>query len=161
VPNLFEFEGGIIILCNIIPKQNNPIMKALTSRTAQHYVQIPYHRKIQIMNQLIDSKDELTKTDKRILKSVLKERTSECTDNFNLRTAEKLISYYLYNKKHYKSRKQLYLGLFEATNEKDEDKYLVKQLTHKYSSVKKQVSKFQEKTGKSRATFFRIKKSLK
>ena len=51
--------------------------------------------------------------------------------------------------------------LFKITTETDEAKELVLKLMNSKKTVKQQIEEFIELTGKSRMTFFRIKKSIK
>jgi hypothetical protein len=156
----FEFKGGLILLCNKIPRRQDPVMKALESRTAYHEIILTYDKKIEIMNKIIDEHKKLNTTGKDVVKYWLAEMTSECTKNFNLRTMEKLIAFYNYNRKYVKDDRNLYKKLFKATIETDEHKLLVKQLMEKKWLVKHQAKVFSERTGLSRTTYFRIKKEL-
>jgi hypothetical protein len=160
VPDHFEFKGGIIILCNEIPREKNPAVKALASRTVLYRIRLTYEQKRQIMNMIIDDCQDFTKEDRTILKKELLKQTSICTDNFNLRTLQKLIAFYKYNKEVFSSNKELFISLFSDIIETDDLKSIVWELIQSKLEVKKQVEQFTKMSGHSRATFFRIKKDL-
>ncbi len=160
VPCEFEFEGGLIILCNKIPNKNDEIVRALQSRTLKHHIKLTYAQKIKIMKRIIDNRTDLNNKDKEILKKDIVNHTSICVKDFNLRTLEKLIQCYKYNQISKPKKEKLYLTLFENTTEVDEEKILVLKLMKKYKKTKKQIKYFNKITGKSRRTFFRIKKKI-
>jgi len=160
VPDNFEFNGGVIILCNEIPSEKNPAVKALASRTALCKIHITYKQKQDIMDNIVDEHTELSSKERAQLKEVLSETTSIATDSFNLRTVERLIAFYKYNKEVVPKEQVLFMSLFKETIEEDEVKAMVWDLMHRKLNVKKQVEQFMKQTGHSRATFFRMKKEL-
>jgi len=161
VPESFEFQGGVIILCNEIPCENSPVVRSLASRSSLCKIYMNYEAKLRTMNQIIEERSDLTEDGKALLKDALRQYTSPCTKDFNLRTSDRLIAYYQYSKDKDPSNKELYMSLHRATIETDEAKSLVWELMQGELEVKKQVEQFRKMTGHERATFFRIKREFK
>lgn len=168
VPQKFTFNGGIILLCNKIPKRNDSVVKAFRTRGLEYEIQLTYKQKLKIFQQLIDSADffkiagvNLEKDDREQLKKDLEEHTSVVMENFNFRTVVKLIKFYVYGKQHHPDKPDLYIILHKKTNHVDEEKEIVLNLMKKKLPVSQEVQQFRELTGKSRATYYRIKKILK
>jgi hypothetical protein len=163
----FEFIGGIIILLNKIPRDKNPIVRALKSRSLYYEIHLNYRQKLKIMEQILrkDSfyyliKCELSNEEREKLIKDLRENTSPVIENFNYRTMEKLVMYYSYTKKMYPDQPNRYIDLHNHTIQKNEEKELVYKLKKSGLSIKSQLREFIEKTGKSRATFYRVKKEI-
>jgi hypothetical protein len=163
----FDFNGGIIILLNKIPRKHNPIIKALESRSKVYDVKLTYYQKIRVMEQILrgDSfyhliKRELTATEREQLIKDLKANTSMAFENFNFRTMEKFAIDWVYCKKYYPDDPDHHIKLYRATTKIDQEKDLVYKLKNSTLSISEQISKFTNETGKSRATFYRIKKEI-
>jgi hypothetical protein len=161
VPESFEFTGGIIILCNMIPKEHSLITKALLSRAAQYEIELTYLQKLRIMQEIIDDDSELSQKEKIEIKKAIKECISITMDQINLRAVEKMILFYKYGKKIADSTPDLYKQLFSATIKTDDRKVIVFDLMKKDWPVNKQMQYFTQMTGQSGRTFLRIKKVLK
>jgi len=156
VPSVFEFEGKLIILCNKIPNEKDISMKALLSRTLFYRVNFTYNQKLEIIKKILESKKELNESEKKEIFKIIKDNTDITTINFNLRTLERLISYYKYDKSKAEE-------LFKKTTYRDETLAVVSDIIRnlKHLTVNEQVKIFAELTGKSRRTFFNLKKKLK
>ena len=114
------------------------------------------------MKEMIQNRDDLTDDEKKIVFKSLQKRISISMKDFNFRTTEKFIKYFKYNKKQQPDNKKLFEQLHNATTEIDEERLLVLKLMRKKNlPVNKQIKYFVDHTGHSRATFFRIKKSIK
>lgn len=166
-PQRFTFNGGIILLCNKIPRKYDAIVSALRTRGLEYEIKLTYNQKLRIFKQLIDEQDfsnvagfKLTAPDKNRLKKDLEKNTSTVLKNFNFRTVIKLIKYFVYNKINHPNKPGLYLELHKATTKVDEDKELVYQMMKSKLPVSQQVQNFTAKTGRSRETYYRIKKQL-
>jgi len=158
----FNFTGGIILLLNRIPRKNHPVIKALITRGLSYDIVLSYKKKIRIMEEILRNDDfhhligsNLSKEDRERLIKDLKENTSMAMDNFNFRTMEKLVMFYKYNNKD-----DYHIQLHNVTNRIDEDKDIVLKLLAKNIPIGTQVADFTAQTGKSRATFYRIKKAI-
>jgi len=154
VPPQFEFSGRLIILCNKVPNENDISVSAMLSRTIHYKVEFSYAQKLKVMIDILNNKSDLTQEQKKKAINILKENTSLATNNFNIRTMEKLCSYIKYNEK-------LAKKLFEATNITDEEKELIMKMMEKGMIVSEQIKEFVNKTGKSRRQYFYIKKGLR
>tara|TARA_Y100000310_G_C20665829_1_gene807402 strand:- start:1188 stop:2192 length:1005 start_codon:yes stop_codon:yes gene_type:complete len=149
LPSTFEIKARFVILANDIPKRHNPHIEALLSRVVSYSFNIGFKDKMNIIFKILDDKD-LSLDKKEKCKSILNKVVTETTQNLNFRTLERLISLVCYNKS--KAER-----LFKETIEIDEDLSLVLKLVKSGLGVKEQVTQFIERTGKSRATYFRIK----
>jgi hypothetical protein len=166
-PQRFTFNGGLILLLNEIKRENHPLIQALMSRAVVHRIELNFEQKLKIMKQIIDSdsfpeifKIDLSKDEREQLKHDLEKNVSLVTKNFNFRTMKKFVMFYAYNKKYIPENPNRYVELHNATNTIDEDKKIIMELMEQSLSVSQQVQQFTEKTGKSRATYFRIKEKL-
>lgn len=153
LPERFNFKGGMVILCNKIPNQNDPVIKALKSRTAYLNIQLTYKQKINIIANILKHRTDLKPSEKNKILQNIKQHSTPAT-KLNIRTLEKYISYYKYDK-------EIADELLEATTEEDEEQLLILKMMKKGYKTKKQVKKWKKKTGKSRASYFRTKKKLK
>ncbi len=153
MPEQFVMNAKIIILCNHIPKENDSSTRAMISRTIFYKMGFSFEQKMRICKTFISEDKELLEKDKKKVLDILCEEVSEATKDFNFRTLRKLIAFVQYDEKKAKI-------LFRATTEVDELKRIYLQVVEKYDVVKNQISVFIEHTGKSRRTFFRIKKEV-
>ncbi|MDP8216010.1 MAG: hypothetical protein P9L98_01645 [Candidatus Kaelpia imicola] len=153
LPDIFEFKAKLIILCNKIPNQQDIGVSAMISRTVSYEFKLSFEQKIEIIGKLIDSRKDLSMKQKQECLKLIKEETSEATRNFNFRLLKKAIAFVKEDKANAKE-------LFKATVEKDEDKEIVLKLMKSDLSVSEQAVHFWQRTGKSRRTFFRIKKEV-
>ncbi|MCK4349115.1 MAG: hypothetical protein KAW47_10915 [Thermoplasmatales archaeon] len=166
-PQKFDFTGGIILLANKIPRESNPVVKALKSRALVLEITLTYTQKLRIMKAILDNEKfysligtELNKKDRSKLKADLEKHTSLVTKNFNFRTMEKLVMFYVYGREYHSQNLNRHIELHNATNSIDEDKAIVLEIMLKKLTVQQQIEQFKAKTGKSRATYYRIKKDL-
>lgn len=154
IPKRFVMNSKVILLCNEIPKDNQPSTRAMISRTMLYKVNFSFGQKIKICETFIDKDTTLTQEQKDEIKVILLTNVTEATKDFNFRTLRKLIAFVQYNPQ--KAEK-----LFIETTEMDEDKSAYLHVIKLTPEVKAQIILFMEQTGKSRATFFRIKRNVK
>jgi len=168
-PQEFTFEGGLILLANKIPRQYENTIKALRSRSLENTIKLTYQQKLKICKQLIDS-DELyeisgvvlSEHEREDIKEDLKLHTSIIMESFNFRTVINLIRFYRYNRECVPEDKNLYLKLMESTTKVDEMKSIIYELINNTEiSSKQKIVLFQQRTGKSQATFYRLRNELK
>lgn len=153
MPEKFIMNSKIIILCNHIPKENDVSTRATLSRVLSYKLEMTFNKKMEICKNFIIKDESIDKIQKELIFGILDKNVSEATKDFNFRTLRKLIAFVRYN-----PLKAEYL--FKATTEKDEDKEAYLQVIKDSSIVSVQIKLFVEKTGRSRATFFRTKKSI-
>lgn len=154
LPSPFVFESSIVILLNSIP--DNSEIESLFSRLIVKEVNLTYSQILNISNDILKlNHSELSDEEIKEVVEFIENNTSQATRDFNFRTIEKIISFYKYNREVWK---ELALEILEN----DEELEIIRRLMVKYpDNVMKQFVDFQKITGKSRATFFRKKKSLK
>ena len=153
MPEKFVMKSKIIILCNSIARENDVSIKATLTRVISYKLNLTFRQKIDICKSFISKENINTDIKKRVVE-IIDTKVNEATKDFNFRTLRKLIAFVKYNSS--KAEK-----LFEATTETDEDKEAYLEVIKLIDVVNSQIKLFIEKTGKSRATFFRIKKSIK
>ena len=153
LPSTFEFKAKIIILCNKIPNTEDEGVSAMISRTVPYEFKLSYEQKIEILEKLISNRGDLSAKRKQDCIRLIREETSEATKQFNFRLLKKVIAFVKEDKANARE-------LFRATTEKDEDKEIIINLRKLGISVEEQAVEFVNETGKSRRTFFRLKKEL-
>ena len=149
-PEQFEFTGKIIMLMNRIPDRYKEIVDSLMSRVLVYKLEFDYETKIKAIY-------EFAKVVEIPLDIVdfVRENVSETSKKLNFRTLIQLKEIYQY-----------YNGIDEwkkiakkilEDDEEDEIMKIVYEIIQKPIPVKEQVKEFIERTGMSRATFFRYK----
>jgi len=168
IPMQFDFEGAVILLCNKVPRSSDEVLKALKTRGFELTINLSYSQKLKICTDMVNNQYfyklsgvKLTKKQKEIITNTLTKETSVLMESFNFRTLIKLIKFYKYNVTYHKDDKDLYLRLLKTTIDIDKDKEIIYTLMQNSGlSIKEQVQIFCEESGKSRATYFRLKKML-
>lgn len=155
IPYAFVMQSKIIILCNKIPRENDANTKAMMSRTISYDVQFSYKQKLEICEKFIKGRKDLNEGEQQTAIQLLKNNTSEATENFNFRTVKKAIAFV-------KSKSNLAEAtvLFQATTKVDWITQAFLEATNKAKVITQQIDLFMGWTGKSRRTFFRIKTRL-
>jgi len=164
----FEFDGSLILLINEIPRQRRMNVQAMVSRVFTYEFKLTNRQIVDISVQILrdDSfynliKLELSEEDREQIINDFVENTSLYTKNFSLREMRRFVMCYTYCKAAYPQNPTRYIELYKATTEIDEELTLVYDLMHSGKSVTNQIVEFFEKTGKSRATFFRKKRAIR
>jgi len=153
-PEAFIIHSKIIILCNQIPKQKDITTAAFISRTISYELNFTYQEKISICEEMLAKNAALTKEQKERITKILKEQTSEATEDLNFRTLKKLSAFVTASNGNAEK-------LFAATTNEDLTVKSFLEAEAIGGSVDEQVSNFNKLTSKSRATFFRIKNKLR
>ncbi len=153
MPEKFVMNAKIIILCNHIPKENDVSTRAMVSRTIFYKMCFSFEQKMSICKNFIHEDKTITHNDRTKVLEILCEEINEATRDFNFRTLRKLIAFVQYDEN--KARM-----LFKATTEIDEMKQIYLEVIKKSDVVKIQILLFMERTGRSRATYFRTKKEI-
>ncbi len=154
LPPIFEFTGKMVILANTIPHKNYANVNAMISRAIHYRVEFSHAQKMAIIKEVLDKKTALSQEQKAKAWNLIQAHTSIATKNFNIRTLEKLCYFIKYDESKAES-------LFKATIEEDGEERLVYELMQNNNlSVIEQVARFIEETGKSRRTYFTMKKKL-
>lgn len=146
VPNRFIFEGTICLLLNKKPRDNENL-NAVESRVLNYELKLTYEDKIKILVEL--SKQDykgVTREERMMIANWIKDNTNRATRNLNLRILFHLFEMYIFDKSNWeKMAKKILIN--------DEYMDLIIQGLG--------CQEWCENTGKSRATYFNYKKSLK
>ena len=153
-PKNFVMKAKIVILCNEILRENNLSTRAMISRTILYKVSFSFEQKMKICEEFIKEEKDISEEKKKKVLEILKTNVSETTKDFNFRTLRKLIAFVEYNEKKAES-------LFKETTEVDEIREAYFEVVKLSTIVNTQIKIFSEKTGRGRATFFRVKRSVK
>ena len=145
LPKEFEFTGRIIFCLNEVT--NNELVNTRISRCIKYEFILNRGEIIDIMHKI--AKDDI---DREIVEFIVN-NTDETTKDFDLRLQKKARQFYDYSKDGWKA---LLIPMINP----DKDLQILRECL-KLTKVSQQVKRFMEETGKSRATFFRLKKSLK
>ena len=151
VPASFEFTGKIILLLNEIPQKNNESYKALLSRIPLYELKYTDAELRQICLKLLNQ-EQVTQEQKNKIISILYKQNKLI--EFNIRTFKRLIGFVKYD---INKAETLYFNSFKISKDKQ---VVLELLNKKELSEKERVIRFTEITGKSRRTYFRIKKEL-
>jgi len=153
VPPVFEFKARLILLCNRIPNKHLPDTAAFLSRVIHYAVYFTYEQKLEILNQILMGRGDLDGENKKLVFEIIKAETSFATQNLNIRTLEKLISFVKYDSEKAKH-------LFNETISVNEEEEAIGELLKTSMTTDEQINIFFKLTGKSRSTFYRIKKRV-
>lgn len=153
LPSAFVLGAKIIILCNSIPHENDVSIRAMISRTIAYKMVFSYEQKLNLCNQFIDQRNDLTKKQKDKAKQLLIDYTNEATKDFSFRTIKKAITFIKYNGRKAEE-------VFEATTQKDEVKHAYLQAVKGTLNIKAQIMLFEQYCGRGRRTFFRVKREM-
>lgn len=154
VPQKFIMKAKVIVLCNHIPKEDDSSTRAMISRTIPYRIAFNFKEKLDISKKFIMQDNVLSISQKLKIIGILESNVTEATRDFNFRTLRKLMAFIQYDDS--KAEK-----LFIATTETDPDIEAYMEAVKHTNVVEAQLGIFREKTGKSRATFFRVKRGLK
>lgn len=156
VPSKFEFTGRVIFCLNSLT--NNPEIRALKTRALYYNLNFSVKeiKKIIMAIAKSDDKRKLSQEERVEVADYIIENSTEATKELNLRTLIKAYGAFEYAKETGTDWKKLVGDLLET----DEEKVLIREVLDKHSSVKDAIKEFVEATGKSRATFFRLKKEM-
>lgn len=152
-PSNFIMKAKIVILCNSIPNENDISTRATLSRTILYKINFTFKEKMKMCEGFIKKDNTLTDKQKTKVIYLLNKHITPATKDFNFRTLKKIIAFVQYNINKAEE-------LLKATTEQDELKEAYLKSIKKSKEVKTQILYFIELTGKSRATFFRIKKKF-
>ena len=163
----FDFTGGVILLLNKIPREKQLNVQALKSRELVIKLELTYKQIMRISEEILQHDSfyhligqELDKKEREQLIIDFRKSTPPAIEHLNFRTMEKFVMFFKYCKKAHPDNPNRHIELHRITNTIDEEKELVYHLLDTKLPVGSQITKFVEVTGKSRATFYRIKKAI-
>ncbi|HEY0090448.1 MAG TPA: hypothetical protein VGB37_16480 [Candidatus Lokiarchaeia archaeon] len=153
-PHQFIFNGKIILSLNDLISKQNEDLKAVLDRVLFYNIVFSYEEKLSILADLIKIPyKELTEDNRKYIFNWIKENTSKATINLNFRTLFKLYEVYRYNPLKFEV-------LSKPLIKTDKQQELILTLLKKNVSVKQAQEEFNEITGLSRVSFYRIKKEI-
>jgi len=155
-PEQFIFQGKIILCLNSIPRKADESLKALLSRALNYEFKLSFADKTRIIAAIAEGAEykELSREERLQVFDFIKNHADETTQNYNIRTFLKACDLFLHSK--VKGG-----GWERAANElldKDPDLQILKELVHSSMTTKEQVKEFCDRSGKSRSTYFRLRK---
>lgn len=160
VPNVFETDARVIIITNQL-NHKNPNVAAVISRVNFCKIDIPREEVLRIMEQVARKDfDGLSINERLEVFEFLKKNTTDSSENLNLRTLIKSFQYKMFSNK--QKNKELWKKILLKVLKQDTDVLIVEELVkdNSFESEESRAEKFEEITGKSRATYFNKKKRL-
>jgi len=161
VPRQFEFSSRLIILTNYIDKEN-PHLKAVLSRINKIDVNVPRKDLLELLNEIVQ-KDyrDLNITERKEVLNFLIEKTNQMSEDLNIRTLLRMFDYKCWARNNKKG--DAWQTLCSTLLKRDERLVIVEKLQTDESlkTEDERIAKFEELTGGSRATYFRLKKTIK
>jgi len=157
VPSQFEITANIITCANDYPTDAD--FRALMDRCIYYEFNFRYKEIIRILEEMIKLPyKNLTIEQKKEVYQHILNNSSEATRELSIRTLLKIYEGYLYDQNNGKSGfwQKLAIEILKP----DENLVLIKNLMNSGLMVNEQVNGFIEKTGLSRATYFRLKQKV-
>jgi hypothetical protein len=161
VPNAFILNARMIIITNKLNKKN-PHLNAVLTRVNYCRVEIDHEELMGILKQVAE-KDfpGLNKEERMEVYKFIEDNTSEANDDLNIRSLIKCFQHKIYSKQVKDDDLWKRLALLSII-QKNPQLVIVEQLMkdERFKTEEERVQEFKKQTGKSRATYFRIKESL-
>lgn len=161
VPNAFILNARMVIITNKLNKKN-PHLNAVLTRVNYCRVEMDHEELMGILKQVAE-KDYpgLSKEDRIQVYKFIEENTSEANDDLNIRSLIKCFQHKLYSKKIGDKDLWKRLALLNIV-QKNPQLVIVEQLMKddSFKTEADRVKEFRKQTGKSRATYFRLKEQL-
>jgi hypothetical protein len=156
VPQQFEWKGKIIVLANKLNLGKGVRRDAIISRALTYELDFTKEEIIEFMREIVNETNhfKLEKEQRNEIIDFIDANTDISNTQLSLRTLERLEELYMYNQRKWKD---LAIPLLN----KDETTKILMDCLDSCESVTGAQKQFSEMTGHSRATFFRIKSSLK
>ncbi len=154
--NTRPFNSRIILLTNQLPNpEKNPHIQALLSRSFLCRLKLTYREKLDVIREVSKKKYQgLTEKERKNIYEFIERNTSEATEDLSIRSLIKIYHFYLFDRKIWK---ELGLRILMANPKKE----IVRRLMNSGKTAKEQEKIYHQRTGHSRADFFRIRRELK
>lgn len=158
MPNWFVLDSNIIFALNSISQDES--MKAVINRAEKVELNFCWDDYIKIMYSIAKKARQvlgtsITPQERQKIVDFIRENSDEATESFSLRSQFKVENYYVFDRRNW----QKYA--LELLSKKVDELRVMKDLVVSGKTVKEQVKMFFDLTGKSRATYFNLKKKLK
>jgi hypothetical protein len=151
VPKSFIFEGKVVILTNRISGSDK--LLSLLDRAIYRRVSLTLEEKKALIVPISMANYKLTEAEAREIEAFVIDRVERCGE-FSFRTICRVCEFYLHNQ-------SSWMKMADEELKPNEEWVLIGELEATFSSVGEQVREWIRITGKSRATFFNIKKKMK
>lgn len=160
VPKSFIFEGKVVILTNRISGSEK--LLSLLDRAIYRRVSLTLAEKKALIVPIARANYPLTEEQAGEIESFVIDRVERCGE-FSFRTICRVCEFYLYTHNLYEeeANKGKWKMMADEELKPNEEWVLIAELEATFSSVGEQVREWIRITGKSRATFFNIKKKIK
>ena len=153
IPKKFLFEGKIIILLNEVPRKNSEHYKAIASRMITYILEFSREQRLEIIKELAEMGQEgLSKKEVMMIFEWIKSNTKLSTKNLNLRLFFQAIDFYKWNKAKWEELTLAQIDSHIPFEYTPEEQFVIQGMGEK---------EFIDKTGKHRATYYRMKDKLK
>lgn len=153
--NTCSFDSRIILLTNQLPNiEKNRHIEALLSRAFLCRLNFSHQEKIDIIRE-VSKRDyqKLTAEERKKIFDFIQRNTNEATKDLSIRTLIKCYHFYLFDK-------QIWEELGTRILKADPHREIVYKLMQSGTAVKEQEQEYHNKTGRSRADFYRVKQEV-
>jgi hypothetical protein len=161
VPNAFILNARMVIITNKLNKKN-PHLNAVLTRVNYCRVEIDHEELMEILKQVTEKDYPGLSLDERMeVFKFIEDNTSDSNDDLNIRSLIKCFQHKIYSNQ--VGDKDLWKRLaLLSIIQKNPQLVIVEQLLadNAFTSEEDRVIEFKKQTGKSRATYFRLKEQL-
>lgn len=162
VPNAFMLNARMIIVTNKLNRKN-PHLNAILTRINSCCVEIDYEEMMNILEQVTQRDYPSLSLDERMeVLKFIKDNTSEANDDLNIRTLIKCFQQKVYSKRIQKPNLWRQLAMMSIL-QKNPALIVIEELVNdpSYQTEDERIAEFKKRVGKSRASYFRYKESLR
>jgi hypothetical protein len=162
VPNAFILSARMIIITNKLNRKN-PHLNAILTRINSCKVEIDYEEMINILEQVSQKEYPGLNLDERLeILKFIQDNTSESNDDLNIRTLIKCFQQKVYSKRINKPDLWRQLAMMSIL-QKNPALIIVEELVNdpSYENEDERIAEFKKKSGRSRATYYRLKENMK
>jgi len=161
VPNTFILSARMIIITNKLNRKN-PHLQAVVTRVNYCKVEIDFDELMNIFEQIVKKEYPGLSLDERYeVFNYIKENTSETNIQLNIRSLIKCFQQRVYSKNIKSPDLWKRLAMISIL-QKNPNLVIVEEIENdpQFKTVEEKVAEFKRKTGKARATYFRLKEQL-
>ena len=153
--NTCRFESRIILLTNEIPdSEKSPHLQALINRAFVCRLNFSFREKLDVIREVSKKEYQSLTPEERVeVFSFLERNSNEATQDLSIRTLIKCYQFYMFDKAIWK---ELALRILKANPRKE----ILLELMKSGKPIKEQERIYYERTGYSRADYFRTKQEL-
>lgn len=154
VEQQFIFKGSLIVCINNFNWDRNADTRAVLDRVIYYNLELDYKEKIEMLEEIyLKPYGNSNIEDRKAVFDYIKKNTDDATTNLNFRLFFKLLNLYLFDKDDFEFLAKHIIFV-------NEDYKILVNYLKKYKTIKEAQKRWCEETGKSRASFFRLKKKV-